>query len=143
MTIHGGLWRVHASAVDDITLITDSLGWLCGDKDGVQVQRIKSALGAPMYCLECKMSAKVAKESLRKIDSVSLLEWLSQGLQSRIDEDKVLHIRIGLDGLVMGTPTIVRDNNYGFVKGKFKLEVYPGQIPHDIAETLIKDVTIK
>ena len=143
MTIHGGLWRVHASAVDDITLITDSLGWLCGDKDGVQVQRIKSALGAPMYCLECKMSAKVAKESLRKIDSVSLLEWLSQGLKSRIDEDKVLHIRIGLDGLVMGTPCIVRNKKYGIVKGNFKLEVYPGQIPSNIAEALIKEVAIK
>jgi RNA binding exosome subunit len=143
VTIHGGLWRVHASAVDDITLITDSLGWLCGDKDGVQVQRIKSALGAPMYCLECKMSAKVAKKSLRKIDSVSLLEWLSQGLQSRIDEDKVLHIRVGLEGLVMGTPFVIRSRNYGVVKGNFKLEVYPGQNPHDIAVNLIKDVAIK
>ena len=134
---------MHASAVDNITLITDSLGWLCGDKDRVQVQKIKSALGAPMYCLECKMSSKVAKKSLRKIDSVSLLEWLSQGLQSRIDEDKVLHIRIGLDGLVMGAPIVITDKHYGVVKGNFKLEVYPGQTPHEIAETLIKEVTNK
>ena len=143
MAIHGGSWRVHASAVDNITLITDSLEWLCGDKDGVRVQRIKSALGAPMYCLECKMKPKVAKESLRKIDPVSLLEMLSEGLEPRIDEDKVLHIRIGLDGLVRGTPCIVRNKKFGIVKGNFKLEVYPGQTPNDIAETLIKEVTIK
>ena len=143
MTIHGGLWRVHASAVDNITLIADSLGWLCGDKDRVQVQKIKSALGAPMYCLECKMSSKDAKESLRKIDPVSMLELLSVGLQSRIDEDKVLHIKIGLNGLVMGAPSVITDKHYGVVKGNFKLEVYPGQTPIDIAETLIKEVTIK
>ena len=141
--MHGGLWRVHASAVDDITLITDSLGWLCGDRDGVEVQRIKSALGAPMYCIECKMSSKVAKESLCKIDSDSLLALLSEGLQSRIDEDKVLHIRVGLEGLVMVTPFVIRSRNYGVVKGNFKLEVYPGQNPHDIAVNLIKDVAIK
>ena len=113
--MHGGLWRVHASAVDDITLITDSLGWLCGDRDGVEVQRIKSALGAPMYCIECKMSSKVAKESLYKIDSDSLLALLSEGLQSRIDEDKVLHIRVGLEGLVMGTPFVIRSRNLSLI----------------------------
>ena len=96
-----------------------------------------------MYCIECKMSSKVAKESLYKIDSDSLLALLSEGLQSRIDEDKVLHIRVGLEGLVMGTPFVIRSRNYGVVKGNFKLEVYPGQNPHDIAVNLIKDVAIK
>ena len=143
MAIHGGSWRVYASAVDNITLITDSLGWLCGDRDKVGVQRIKSALGAPMFCLECKLKSKFAKDSLRKINPDSLLELLSEGLNSRIDEDNVLHIRIGLDGLVMGTPCIVRNKKYGIVKGNFKLEVYPGQIPSDIAEALIKEVAIK
>ena len=129
--------------MDNITLITDSLGWLCGDKDRVQVQKIKTALGAPMYCLECKMSSKDAKESLRRIAPVSMLELLSVGLRSRIDEDKVLHIKIGLNGLVMGAPRVIMDKHHGVVKGNFKLEVYPGQTPYEIAETLIKEVTNK
>ena len=72
MGLHGGSWRVHASAVDDMELITESVKWLCGLKDGVSVNKVKSALGATMYTIECKMGAKHARNSLGRINGDSL-----------------------------------------------------------------------
>ena len=58
MSVHRGEWRVHASAVDDIRVIEDSLAWLCGDGVRISTQEEKSTLGAPMYTISAIMTAK-------------------------------------------------------------------------------------
>ena len=141
MSLHGGVWRVHASAVDDLELISDSLKWLSDDIEGVNTERIKSALGAPMYCIECRMNSKKARESLGKIGQDSLNSLLSSGIGLKIDEDKVLHIRLDLGSLVRGKPVLARESGVSVVKGRFKLEVYPGQDASTIAERLIKEAS--
>ena len=138
MALHGGAWRVHASAVDDVELIADSIKWLCGGDEGIMVKRGKSALGAPMYTIECKMKPRIAMHSLERINSESLSSMLDFGLASQIDNDKILHIRIDLDSLVRGEAIVVRNNLGPVAKGRFKLEVYPGQDPASVAERLIE-----
>ncbi len=51
VSVHRGEWRVHASAVDDIRIIEDSLVWLCGDGVTISTKKEKSTLGAPMYTM--------------------------------------------------------------------------------------------
>ena len=68
MGLHGGMWRVHSSVVDDTEIILESLSWLCGDEALVSMFKDKSSIGAKMCIFECKMKSKQAKESLRRID---------------------------------------------------------------------------
>ena len=140
MTLHGGSWRVHASAVDDVRLITDSIVWLCGDDEAVEVKREKSALGAPMYIIECKMKSRKAKESLARINAESLSSMLDLGLTPLIDKDKILHIRVDLESLVRGEAIVLQNNSGPVAKGRFKLEVYPGQEPTTVAERFIEEL---
>ena len=140
MALHGGSWRVQASAVDDIGLITDSIKWLCGHDEEVSVEKVKSALGAPMYTIQCKMKSRNAKESLARINAESLSAIINRGIEELIDRDKILHIRIDLGSLVRGEGVVVRKSQGVVVKGRFKLEVYPGQDPTMVAEELIKEL---
>ena len=72
MGLHGGEWRVHASAVDDTALIVDSMQWLCGDSVEISIESEKSALGAIMYTIVGKMNSKASKESLGRVCNDSL-----------------------------------------------------------------------
>ena len=89
MSVHRGEWRVHASAVDDIRIIEDSLVWLCGDGVTISTQKEKSTLGAPMYTISANMTAKQSMFSLGRLERVSIEGILDSGLESRIDEDKL------------------------------------------------------
>ena len=76
MGVHGGEWRVHASAVDDIEVIVDALTWLGGDDSEVSTQKEKSTLGAPMNIIIAKMTAKQTIISLGKLRRRSIEEIL-------------------------------------------------------------------
>ena len=102
MSVHRGEWRVHASAVDDIRVIEDSLAWLCGDGVSISTQKEKSTLGAPMYTISASMTAKQSMFSLGRLERVSIEGILLSGVESRIDEDKFLHLRIDLAALSRG-----------------------------------------
>ena len=72
MSVHRGEWRVHASAVDDIRVIEDSLAWLCGDGVSISTQKEKSTLGAPMYTISSSMTGKQSMFSLGRLERVSI-----------------------------------------------------------------------
>lgn len=137
MSLHGGEWRIHTSSVDDFELITESLEWLSGEESEIIIENEKSALGAPMKTIWVKMKSKYSKKSLQRLEKSSLIQLLEGGLSRRIDEHKFLHIRISLEKLVRGMATVDYDQGDAIVKGKFKLEVYPGQKAIDIAEELV------
>ena len=137
MGLHGGEWRVHASAVDDTALIVDSMQWLCGDSVEISIESEKSALGAIMYTIVGKMNSKASKEPLGRVCNDSLKEILSNGIASRVDENKNLHIRLGLASLVRGEAVVAGPSGSPVAKGKFKLEVYPGQEAASVAESVI------
>jgi len=137
MGLHGGEWRTHASAVDDCELIIDSMRWLSGEESEITTHREKSALGAPMQTICVKMKAKQSIKSLQRIDDGSLKNLLENGISQRIDEHKFLHIRLNLENLVQGEASVINNPEEVVIKGKFKLEVYPGQEASLVAEELI------
>ena len=138
MSVHRGEWRVHASAVDDIRVIEDSLAWLCGDGVSISTQKEKSTVGATMYTISTSMTAKQSIYSLGRLERVSIEEILDSGVESRIDEDKFLHLRIDLAALSRGKGEVSLDKDKMVAKGRFKLEVYPGQSAHEVARSIFE-----
>ena len=138
MSVHRGEWRVHASAVDDIRVIEDSLAWLCGDGVSISTQKEKSTVGATMYTISTSMTAKQSMYSLGRLERVSIEEILDSGVESRIDEDKFLHLRIDLAALSRGKGEVTLDKDTMVAKGRFKLEVYPGQSAYEVARSIFE-----
>ena len=138
MSVHRGEWRVHASAVDNIRVIEDSLAWLCGDGVSISTQKEKSTVGATMYTISTSMTAKQSIYSLGRLERVSIEEILDSGVESRIDEDKFLHLRIDLAALSRGRGEVSLDKDKMVAKGRFKLEVYPGQSAYEVARSIFE-----
>ena len=136
--LHGGEWRIFASAVDESLVIEDALSWLSGGECEVIVQKEASTLGAPMQTIIVKLGSKQALLSLGMLDKESIRLMLNSGLGSRIDDDKFLHVRLSLAHLVRGRGILAHNSEDPVAKGKFKLEVYPGQIPIDVAENVLE-----
>ena len=63
---------------------------------------------------------------------------LTSELASRLDEDNVIHIRLDLNDLLAGKVTLTVPGDRPTVKGKAKLEVYPGDIAMDVAISTIE-----
>ena len=80
MGLHGGSWRIHSSAVDDINLITEALTWLSGVDSVIEVEKGKSALGAPQITLIARLSKKGALKSLGMLSVESLENLLEERL---------------------------------------------------------------
>jgi len=137
MSIHGGEWRIHASAVDECEVIEESLSWLSGGESNIIIEKENSTLGAPMQTIRVKMKSKAALSSLEILEKDSLVAMLENGVGSRVDEDKFLHIRLSLERLVQGRGVVSNNSEESVAKGKFKLEVYPGQETIEVAEDLL------
>ncbi len=137
MSLHGGTWRVHSSAIDDIELITEALTWLAGEDSVIDVKSGKSALGAPQMTLVARLSRRDALKSLGRISIGSLGRLLEEGLDARIDDEKVLHLRISISELVRGNARLCENDGDSVVKGRFKLEAYPGDDVVALATNLI------
>ena len=69
MSLHGGEWRIHASAVDETRVIEDSLSWLCEGLSEIVVKKENSTLGAPMQTISVKMKGREALSSLAKVEA--------------------------------------------------------------------------
>ena len=143
MSVHRGEWRVYASAVDDLRVIEDSLAWLGGDGSSVSSQKEKSTLGAPMYTVSLTMTTKQSLFSLGRLERDSIEKILDSGLESRIDEDKFLHLRICLGSLTRGKVEVCYDKDRAVAKGKFKLKVYPGQLENEVARGIFEGLVGK
>lgn len=140
MGIHGGAWRVHASAVDDIEIIAEAMLWLAGSESEISINHSKSAHGSPMVSIISTMKKKVAVASLCKFGEEQIFTIIDEDLAARIDEDKVLHIRASLSKLVSGEASLECERNGPVVKGTFKLEVYPNEDVFSVAEKFLRDL---
>ena len=90
-----------------------------------------------MKTISVKMKGKQAQSSLKRVEKESIDSLLENGIGSRVDEDKFLHIRLRLDRLVQGIAVISQNPDEPVAKGKFKLEVYPGQESNEVAEDFL------
>ena len=143
MSLHSASFSVHCSAVDDISLIEESLQWLAGPEAEFIRERSKSHHGAPQLTLSANITRKkTAKEAFTRLGSVALTSLQQGGLAELIDDDKNLHVRLDIDELVCGRVSIARGQSRKFaVKGRFKIEAYPGQQPLEIVNELIDSST--
>ena len=142
MSLHSASWRVHCSAVDDLSVIEDSIQWLAGEGAEISRERSKSHHGAPQMLIEASIGRKKgAKQSFLRMGAVALSDLRSAGIADLIDEDKALHVRVDVDELVQGRISLATKKTRKFaVKGRFKIESYPGQDPVEILIQLIDDI---
>ena len=144
MGLHSARWRVHCSAVDDVSLIEQSLRWLTGEGCEVNSEKGKSWHGSEQPIIETSVSGrKASSHALSRLGKESLQQLLDEGISSRLDADKVLHIRISLAELVCGEVSLVREGNgEPTVKGRFKVESYPGQEIESVTIELIHELIV-
>jgi len=142
MSLHSVSWRVIVSALDQNELIEDSLKWISGEKSEVEITKDTSYHGSQQFTIVVKNKKKKgAKRSLQRLGRDALLQLLENDIQKRVDEDKYFHVRIKLSNLVRGE-IMLADNNTttSTVKGKFKIESYPGESAVDVISSLIKEL---
>ena len=140
MGLHSATWRIHASAVDDLDLLERSLRWLTGEDCELAVERGKSWHGSEQTILEATTKRKKdALQALERLGDEALAGLLEEGVSKRIDDEKIMHVRIGLSRLVRGEVALVtNDDVVATAKGQFKIEAYPGSEPSVvITETIL------
>ena len=140
MGLHSATWRIHASAVDDLDLLEGSLRWLPGEDCELAVERGKSWHGSEQTILEATTKRKKdALQTLARLGDEALAGLLEEGVSKRIDDEKIMHVRIGLSRLVHGEVVLVTDDDaVATAKGQFKIEAYPGSEPSvGITETIL------
>ena len=136
------MWRVHASAVDDVGLLEQSLQWLVGDDCELTVESGKSSHGSHQTTIEATTKRKkFALGALARLGEGALRTLLEEGVARRIDDEKVMHIRIRLSDLARGEVSIVSDDDsVATAKGQFKIESYPGSEPSEIISETIRTI---
>lgn len=121
-------------------MIERALDWLTGGHAEISTEKVKSYHGAKMLMIHARiMKKKAAKLSLAHL-GVDFLQGLVEGdnLEPRIDDQNVLHLRLSLSSLVSGSIEL-SEGIEEQVKGRIKLEVYPGQDPVKNAQELLNN----
>ena len=142
MSLHGVTWRVNASALDNMDLLEDSLKWVSGEKSIINRTKDKSFHGSEQYLIVAQtQKRKEAIESLKKLGDDVLTDILKEGIEKRIDDSKNLHIRLELSKLVAGEISLAdKKTTSSTVKGKFKIESYPGEKSSEVISKLIETI---
>ena len=121
-------------------MIERALDWFTGGHAEISKEKVKSYHGAKMWMIHARiMKKKAAKISLAHL-GVDFLQGLveRENLESRIDDQNVLHLRLSLSSLVSGSIEF-SEGIEEQVKGRIKLEVYPGQDPVKNAQELLNN----
>tara|TARA_B100000902_G_scaffold10899_1_gene13314 strand:+ start:110 stop:541 length:432 start_codon:yes stop_codon:yes gene_type:complete len=142
MGLHSVSWRVNVSALDQSELIQDSLKWIAGEKSSIEISKDKSFHGAEQYTIVAKnMKKKDSRKSLERLGGDVLKELLENNIQLRIDENKNFYVRLKLSELVKGEISLADKNTVSStVKGKFKIESYPGDSTIEVISNLIREL---
>ena len=138
MAVHNITWNATSSGVGSTTGIEAALNWLTGGEAEITQEKVKSYHGARMTMLRAHIQQKkAAKHSICHLGP-EFLNQLSQSpdLESRIDEQNILHIRLSISSLIRGSIEFSKGIEEQ-VKGRIKLEVYPGQDAIDNARVML------
>jgi len=142
MGVHHVSWLSTVSGLEDEYIHAAALAWLVGDEEVVEIERMDSYHGSPIHLIKAELTRRgPATKSLSYLGA-EVLESLKQQLDTRMDENNVLHIRLDLLDLLAGKMRLTNPGVRPTVKGKAKLEVYPGNNPIDVANTTL-DQAIK
>ncbi len=142
MSLHSVSWRIHCSAMDDLEIIQSAMKQLSAVNSEVSWEKSKSYHGSPQTILEMRINNKKnAKQSLELLGKSLLNQLVENGIESQIDDDKNLHIRLSLSSLVAGKLRLAEGSEWtSAVKGKYKIESYPGQDPGEVLLELISKI---
>ena len=142
MSLHSVSWRIHCSAMDDLEIIQSAMKQLSAVNSEVSWEKSKSYHGSPQTILEMRINNKKnAKQSLELLGNSLLNQLVENGIESQIDDDKNLHIRLSLSSLVAGKLRLAEGSEWtSAVKGKYKIESYPGQDPSEVLLELISKI---
>ncbi len=141
MGVHHVSWKSTASGLEDEYIHAAALSWLVGDDDAVEIERMDSYHGSAIHIVSAELKRRgQATKSLSRL-GVEVLNQLKSELTSRMDDDNVIHIRLDLLELLAGRISLTVPGDRPTVKGRAKLEVYPGQDVFTVAiETLDKAI---
>ena len=130
-------WKSTASGLEDEYIHAAALSWLVGNDDAVEIERMNSYHGSAIHIVSAELKRRgQATKSLARLGE-EVLSQLRMELTSRMDDDNVIHIRLDLLELLAGRVSLTVPGDRPTVKGRAKLEVYPGDEPMDVAiETL-------
>ena len=142
MSLHSVSWRIHCSAMDDLEIIQSAMKQLSAVNSEVSWEKSKSYHGSPQTILEMRINNKKnAKQSLELLGKSLLNQLVENGIESQIDDDKIFHIRLSLSSLVAGKLRLAEGSEWtSAVKGKYKIESYPGQDPGEVLLELISKI---
>ena len=132
-------WKSTASGLEDEYIHASALSWLVGNDDAVDIERMNSYHGSAIHIISAELKRRgQATKSLARLGE-EVLSQLKSELTSRMDEDNVIHIRLDLLELLAGRISLTVPGDRPTVKGRAKLEVYPGNEPMDVAEETLDD----
>tara|TARA_A100001037_G_scaffold8903_1_gene8762 strand:- start:11417 stop:11806 length:390 start_codon:yes stop_codon:yes gene_type:complete len=128
--------------MDDLEIIQSAMKQLSAVNSEVSREKSKSYHGSPQTILEMRINNKKnAKQSLELLGKSLLNQLVENGIESQIDDDKNLHIRLSLSSLVAGKLSLAEGSEWtSAVKGKYKIESYPGQDPSEVLLGLISKI---
>ena len=128
--------------MDDLEIIQSAMKQLSAVNSEVSWEKSKSYHGSPQTILEMRINNKKnAKQSLELLGRSLLNQLVENGIESQIDDDKNFHIRLSLSSLVAGKLRLAEGSEWtSAVKGKYKIESYPGQDPGEVLLELISKI---
>ena len=128
--------------MDDLEKIQSAMKQLSAVNSEVTREKSKSYHGSPQTILEMRINNKKnAKQSLELLGKSVLDQLVENGIESQIDDDKNFHIRLSLSSLVAGKLRLAEGSEWtSAVKGKYKIESYPGQEPSEVLLELISKI---
>ena len=142
MSLHSATWRVHASSLDDLVLIEDSIKWIAGEDCEILIDKDRAMHGALQTTIVASIkNKKQSRESLTRLGEDTLIYLLQEDISSRIDENKNMHIRLNVADLVREKISVSSEDADNLIaKGVFKIECYPGDTPERVITEMIEDI---
>ena len=139
MGVHHVSWKSTASGLEDEYVHAAALSWLVGIDEAVEIERMNSYHGSAIHIISAELKKRgQATKSLARLGGL-VLSQLKNELDSRMDDDNVIHIRLDLLELLAGRISLTVPGDRPTVKGMAKLEVYPGNEPMDVAAETLED----
>lgn len=133
MGVHHVSWQSTASGVEDEYIHAAAMAWLVGDDELVEIERMNSYHGSPIHVVRAEIKSRSkATKSLSRLGTEALAK-LKNELDTRMDESNVIHIRLDLLDLLAGKVTLTVPGERTTIKGRAKLEVYPGDVVDEVA----------
>ena len=142
MGLHHVSWQTTASGLEDEYIHAAALAWLVGDEEAVEIERMNSYHGSAIHIIRAELKRRSqATKSLARL-GVEVLTSLKDQLDTRMDDDNVIHVRLDLLDLLAGRVKLTLPGKRPTLKGRAKLEVYPGDKVSEVAkDTLEKAIS--